>query len=47
MNGITKAFNKKCGEARSCSYIYRVNEARRQAFKFKNKGYEKNKRRKV
>tara|TARA_B110000240_G_scaffold63563_1_gene72413 strand:+ start:11 stop:172 length:162 start_codon:yes stop_codon:yes gene_type:complete len=31
------------GEARECSYIYGVNEARSQAFIIKNKGYvEKN-----
>ena len=28
------------GEARYCSYIYGVNEARSQAFIIKNKGYE-------
>ncbi len=38
-----KTIADRFGEARYCSYIYRVNEARSRVAVFKNKGYVKRK----
>ena len=36
-----KTIDNRFGEARYCSYIYGVNEARSRVAEFKNKGYAK------